>query len=465
MSSRPQLVAGAVHAVAIVTIWLLAIVIYALAFTRGPALGWVAIDGVLIAAGGWVLHTHRDALGFAVLGPRKLGKLLAIVAFSIGCVALVQLLIADRGGIWLDETNYLATLREGQIQRDGVFPFNLRWLEPMLAGPLNIFPASDAAALKAVNFGAFVVAAVYLVLLLLRLGVKLTIAFSAPVFLLCSYLGVYGASNRLVLDPFNYALFVIVFHTLIRREHAAYFAAALLVTACNSEKAVYWIPVFALVELVRGGGLIPAAKHTLKYCGPALLYLVAIRLYLWGSPSESQLFLENLHVLGFSWHEPQIVDETVKLNRFQHLWFPFGGFTVYALLGFTTCARWLKPIMLLLVPVLLSTLIATDTQRMVAYAFIVYLPFGLLYLARAFGELPLRWSRVLFGLTIALAVAEFYLFPMVRRFRSYELGAAVFEHRDAIQLALAALEVTLVGTIVFLHHTFGRAISRASAPR
>lgn len=142
-------------------------------------------------------------------------------------------------------------MRAGHIIRDGVLPFNLRWLMPMLAGRWNILPVDDMDAVKALNFGGFAVTAAFLVLLVVRLRVPLGLALAAPVFLLCSYLGIYGAINRLVIDAFNYAMYVLLFHLVLRREHAVMFAAVLLVTACNSEKAICWIPVFALVAILR----------------------------------------------------------------------------------------------------------------------------------------------------------------------------------------------------------------------
>src|SRR5687768_2378951 len=102
--------------------------------------------------------------------------------------------------------------------------------------------------------------------------------------------------------------------------------------------------------------------------------------------------------MSFTWLAPKITNETVALNNFQTLWFPFGAFTVYTLLGLTYCGRALKPFVLLLIPIFLQALIAHDTKRMIAYAFIVYLPFGFIYLSRAFRDLP-RWlGIVLFAL-------------------------------------------------------------------
>lgn len=451
---------AAVHAALFGAIWLAAIAVYALAFTATRQPLWLAIDAALVAGCLALVRARWQLLGFSSLGPRKALRIGAAAAVALVCVALSQYVIADRNGVWLDEAAYLRTLREGRVVTDGIFPFNMRWLEPFLAGPWNVLPLDDAEALKAINFGALVVTAVLLVLVLVRLEVGFGLALAAPVFLLSSYLGVYAATNRLVLDPFNYALFAVLLHAALRREHRWLFGAALLVAALNSEKAVYWIPVFAVVELARAepGARRPwlaAAAHTARCCGPAIAYLAAIRLYLRGSETVGEAFVENLHLMGLSWLRAGISSEVVKGNSFQILWFPFGAFTVYALLGFTLAARAHKPLALLLLPIMASVLVATDTQRMIAYAFVVYLPFGYLYLARALADLPPRTAAALWGLAIALAVAQQYLWPVLEPLRArYQLGP--LGSPKLLKLLLSALELLLVTGLVFVHQTFYR---------
>lgn len=86
-------------------------------------------------------------------------------------------------------------------------------------------------------------------------------------------------------------------------------------------------------------------------------------------------------------------------------------------------ARAHKPLALLLLPIMASVLVATDTQRMIAYAFVVYLPFGYLYLARALADLPPRAAAALWGLALALAVAQQYRWPVLEPLRArYRLG-------------------------------------------
>jgi hypothetical protein len=457
--AREAALRAAVHAALFAAIWLAAIACYALAFTATRQPGWLAIDAVLVAGCLALERARWHLVGFSSLGAQKAVRLGAIAALALAAVALSQHLIADRNGVWLDETSYLATVREGRILRDGLFPFNLRWLEPFLAGPWNVLPLDDAEALKAINFGALVVTSVLLVLLLVRLGVRLGLALTAPVFLLCSYLGVYAATNRLVLDPFNYAMFAVLFHALLRREHGWLFGVALLVASFNSEKAVYWVPVLGVVELARaeargGRALIAAAARTARTCGPALAYLAAIRLYLIESDTVSAVFVENLHLMGFTHLRSGIASEVVRPNSFQILWFPFGAFTAYALLGFLLAPRAHKPVALLLLPVMASVLIANDTQRMIAYAFIVYLPFGYLYLARALADLPPRAAAALLGLALALALAQHYLLPILEGLRDrYQLGLL---GPKRLKLVLSAVEILLVTGLVFVHHTFYR---------
>ncbi len=340
---RQLALVGVVHGALFCSIWLVSVVVYAFAFTPNPHITWTVVDAILIAVGMGVVYTRRNALGFRALGANRELKLAAIVMVGLGCVLAAQKLVVDSHLFALDESHYMMTVREGRIIPDGRIPYNIRWLVPFLAGPWNFLPVDDMEAVKALNFGAFVVTAVVLILLLVRLRVPLALAVSAPVFLLCSYLGRYGGYNRLVLDPANYALFLVLFHTLIRREHWPYFGFALLIAAFNAEKAVYWIPVFVIVELLRSqwtwkrpwnlGELRDVALRCLWCLGPTLAYGVALSFYLAPSSLEANLCFENLHVMSFNGLGGKMADN-VRHNGFQMLWFPFGWFTVYTLLGF-----------------------------------------------------------------------------------------------------------------------------------
>jgi hypothetical protein len=453
-----------VHAAVVVGTWLFASLLYAVVVAGARQLAWIAIDGALIALCAWLVHVRRDALGFRALGAHRGAKLLAILALGTACALFVQLVIEDRNGIWLDESHYLATVRAGHIIRIGRLPYNLRWLMPLLAGRWNVLPVDDIDAVKALNFGAFAVTCGLLIALLVRLRVPLALALAAPAFLLSSYLGVYGAGNRLVLDAFNYAMYVVLFHLVIRREHWPLFGAVLLFSAFNAEKALYWVPVFAVVALLRMPRPAdvpwyalhrhPAARELAWCCVPTIVYLIAIELYLAGSATEWNLCVENIDVMSLSSLGAKVTNPNVVGNTFQGLWLPFGPFTVYALFGFPLAPRWMKPIALLIIPIFIQNLIACDAERMVAYAFIVYLPFGYLYLTRAFADLPRALARTLFGLAVVTAVAGHYLLPIARLLHRWPGAGTLLHAQSTVKLVVSATELAVVGTLVFVHFTF-----------
>ncbi len=418
------------HAARLAAIWLVGIVTYALVCVRSVEPLWLAFDIAAIA-------------GCAYLARRTPRDVMWAAAIALVATLASQLVIADRNGIWLDETNYLATLREGRIRIDGVLPFNLRWLEPMLAGPLDVYPVSDATALKAFNFGALVTTGTYLSWLLLRLGVARRIALTAPLLLLSSYLGVYAATNRLVLDPFNYAVYVIIAHALVR--HPKHLWWLLLVGAFNSEKVIYWVPVIFVAELLRGGK--PLAT-TLRATLPVAAYLALMFLLTHGARTEDAgPFLEQLYRMTFSPTQVTIHDPIASGTTMQMLWFPFGALSVFALLGLGLGERWLKAVALIMLPVLAQTLIATDTQRMTAYAFIAIFPLALLYLTRAVAEI--RFGRALFVTIVSVTAAQYYLVPTVKVLRGH--GVVVAKYLLHAMPALAALEILCTLAVVWLY--------------
>jgi hypothetical protein len=423
----------AIHAALVVAIGLAASLSYAVAIAGGRQIAWIAID--LVVIGGLGALVWRRAAELALPLPR----FAALAGIAFACTLVTQLAIADADGRWVDESAYLATLRAGHILRDGLFPFNLRWLAPILAGPLNVLPVDDADALKALNFGALVVTGTLVAWLLVRLRVRFGLAAVAPVFLTASYLGAYAATNRLVLDPVNYALFAALAHALLRPAHWPAFAVLLVITALDSEKAVYWVPVFAVRALLELG-VRRAIWRTLVVCGPACAYLVAMRIYLIDAPTDAHAALRTLYVIAFT----PLGGKPPADTSFQLVWFPFGAFTLYALLGLRHAPRALKPLALLIVPILVSTLIATDTQRMAAYAFIVVIPLGYLYLARAVDELP--FGRIWFGAIAVLAVAQTFVLPIAQL-----LGLHV---PSAARLGLAGAELVIVGALLYLHLGF-----------
>jgi hypothetical protein len=449
---------AAVHAALIAAGWLFAALVYAVVIAHAEQAGWIAIDLAVIAGCGALVYARRDALGFRSLGDRRIAKLLAILALATASTLIVHLMIRDRNAVGLDESHYLATLRAGHILRGGRLPFNMRWLMPMLAGRWNLLPVDDMDALKALNFGALSVTAWLLVLLLVRLRIRLALAIAAPVFLLCSYLGVYGATNRLVLDAFNYAMYAVLFHLVLRRAHVGLFAVVLVVAACNSEKAIYWLPVLGLVELLRrepGRAWWLALRRAVLCAAAVMVYLIAIRLYLADSTAEwNATCFENLDAMALLDLGARAVTPATRTTTFQQMWLPFGPFTIYALLGFAIAPRALKPVALLVVPIALQSLLVCDSERMAAYAFIVYLPFGYLYLGRALTDLPRPLARVLFGLSVALPIAERYGIPLLPRLRRFELAAELHASTDLIRMALSAAALVTVGTLVFIHLTW-----------
>ncbi len=429
------------HVARLVGLWLAAVVVYALAIARTADVPWLVVDLAIIAGCAYVARrTPREVLWAAAIA----------LLTTLGS----QLVVVDKQAIWLDESNYLATLREGRILLDGVAPFNLRWLEPLLAGPLDISPLHDLDALKGLNFGALVATGTYLSWLVLRLGVAPRIALTAPVFLLSSYLGVYAATNRLVLDPFNYCVYVVIAHALVR--HPRHLSWILLVGACNSEKVVYWIPIVFAAELLRGRR---AVATTLVAAAPAVAYLAIMLVLARGARTETHgVFVEQLYRMAFSPLAVPIRDPVASATTMQQLWFPFGGLSVHAVLGLARSPRWLRALALLLVPVLAQTLIATDTQRMTAYAFIATIPLAMIYLTDAVAEA--RLGRALFAVFVGVTVAHSYLSPTVHALSDHGLPIALY----LLQLlpAIAALDILLPLALVWLHAVTSR---RGPTPR
>lgn len=454
----------AAHVALVVAVGLGAALLFSV--TLAPSAGaapqplWIAVDAALVALAITAVLRLRADLGLRSLGEPKLRTLALFAAVSTASVLVAWWLIPDRNGVWLDERNYLETLRRGELLRDGVLPFSVRWLVPFLAGRWNVLPVDDALALKAVNFAAFAATGFYLQLLLVRLAVPRALAALAPLFLLSSYLGVYGASNRLVIDAFNYAMFVLLLHALVSPRHAPLFSALLLLACFNSEKALFfWLPLYAAVALLRLPqrtsttsttssplrSLRDVALATLRAGAPAIVYTLALSFYLSPSQTELHTCVDNLHRLAFTDGNLSLKGSCAQSTTFQMLWLPFGPFSLYALLAFPHAPRWLRALPLLLVPVFLQVLAATDTQRMIAYAFIVLLPLGFLYLARALASFPPALRRAFLVALPTVAVTAHYLVPLSR---ALHLGLPT----GLLRLTLAGAEVVLVGALLYLHH-------------
>ncbi|MGE3766063.1 MAG: hypothetical protein AB7L94_27655 [Kofleriaceae bacterium] len=442
--------AVALHVALALAIWLLGTLVYVAKFVGFSQPGWFAIDAVVIVACVALVTWRWDELGIRVVSRLQL---LAIIALSTYCSYKVLAIVPDRHWMSMDETQYLATLREGTLRMDGpnaFMPFNMRWLLPILAGPLNVIPADDAQALAALNLGGMVVTAVYLTLLVRRLGVRFSLAFFTPIFLLSSFLGEFSSMDRLVVDPMNYAFFVLIFHAFLRREHSVQLAILLVVSGFNCEKTLYWIPVLFFAELFRRGrwtcaDIKASAIYMLKVGGPFLVYLALLLFLLRHTTApNNDSFVQHLHQMSPTWIQVQITKWPVPESRFQLYWFPFGGFTVYTLLALRVAPKWLTTVALMLLPIYVQPLFAYDMERMVAYAFIVYLPLGFYFLEHAFRSFP-RWlPPVLTVLLVAVAFSMRWLVYL-------EIIPPVASPSRFVKLVMSSTEILLIASICYLH--------------
>ena len=67
--------------------------------------------------------------------------------------------------------------------------------------------------------------------------------------------------------------------------------------------------------------------------------------------------------------------------------------------------------------------------------------------------MPRGLARPLFGLAIALTVAEHFVIPGMTRLRDYEIPSVIVDHAGLINMVFSATELALVGTILFVHFT------------
>jgi hypothetical protein len=184
---------------------------------------------------------------------------------------------------------------------------------------------------------------------------------------------------------------------------------------------------------------------------PAILYMGILWLNLTSSRLEANLCFQNLHAMSFS-NLGGVMTPNVSGNNFQTLWMPFGSFTVFAFAGFLLDRRhWMKPVALLVVPIFIQALIACDTDRMLAYAFIVYLPFGYLYLVRMLADLPAALGKAYVAAIAAVVAIEHFYFPVLEL-----LNRRPFFRAEVTRMGLSAIEITLVGSLLFVHFTLFR---------
>ncbi|MFN0247448.1 MAG: hypothetical protein ACKV2T_11230 [Kofleriaceae bacterium] len=441
----------ALHTAFALALWFLGTLVYVAKFVGFSQPLWFAIDSVIVVACFGLVFWRWEELGIRVVTRLQL---VAIIAVSTYCAYKVLAIVPDRHWMAMDETQYLATLREGTLRMDGpnaFMPFNMRWLLPILAGPLNIIPADDMAALAALNLGGIVVTAVYLALLLRRIGVRYSLALLSPVFLLSSFLGEFTGIDRLVVDPMNYAFYVLIFHAFLRREHARLLAVLLLIAGFNSEKTLYWIPVLGCAELLRRerpwslSDIKASAIYMLKVGGPFLAYLALLLFLLRNTTApDNYSYIQHLHQMSPTWIQVDITKWPVPESRFQLYWFPFGGFTVYTLLALRIAPKWITTVALMLLPIYVQPLFSYDMERMIAYSFVIYLPLGVYFLEHAFRSFP-RWlPPVLTVLLVGLAVSQRYLVYL-------EIIPPVASPSRFVKLVMSSTEILLIATIVYLH--------------
>lgn len=390
---------------------LIAIITYSALFAvvRMP---WLAIDAAAAAVATGAAYALRSSLS-GVWGTDGWRRACLAALWCLVLVIVQQLLVHANPYVGSAETVYLQTLRAGKIIRSAPYPFSARWLEPFLAGPWNVLPATDADAIRALDAGGLVITALWLIALLRRCAVPYALAAAAPLYVLGSYLGMYAGISRLLLDPVNYVLFVALAHLVLRRGCDVLLAATLLVTAFNTEKVLYWFPVIALSTWTLTPGswrhkLASSARWTLLVCGAVVVYFAILRAYL--TPSR---------VLSY-WLPG-------KLHQWTNLVFPFGALTIFAIMGFARFRR-MRPLAVLLVPIYASVLITTDTRRMVAYSFIVLTPLAFSYLAEALT------TRVAVGLFASC---------LVLRVVTMGLWAAASSRYVVVRAVLLAIEVAL----------------------
>lgn len=443
----------AVIAIAIAALGLFAALLYCLVFTEPTRPLWLALDVALLVAAGYALHRWRDAFPLACLGQARLRRLLEIAVVATAVPLFSHWAIPHGADVGLDEGQYLELAQRGELIRQGLAPFALRWLVPFLAGRWSVLPVDEAGAIAALSFSGLVVAGALLGLLLARLGVRWSLCLTAPLALHGSYLGEYAAFNRALIDPFNYAMFAVLAHALLRREHRGWLAGLLLLSALNSEKAVIWIPAIFLAELASEprarGRLWRALRSALVMSAPTVLYLAAITWYLAPARSEVTTCFELISKLGFTdLHIPAVSD--CSWPPFRTLWFPFGAFTIFAALGLAASPPRLRPLVLVLAAVLAQTLIATDTERMLAYSFIVVLPLGYVYLHDVLAALP-RWLGVLlFAVVLLVLTSDHLLFPAIRRVNELLDTWRIPLRPRSFKLRLAVVEFLAVGTLLYL---------------
>lgn len=435
------------HIALALALWFLGTLVYVGAFLGFRQPFWFSIDAAIVVACFGLVMWRWEELGIRVVTRLQL---VAIIALTTYCSYKILAIVPDAQWRSIDETQYLATLQAGTLRTDAPLPFSLRLLLPLLAGRFNMIPANGHHALAALNLGGMVITGVYLTLLVRRLGARYSLAIITPIILLSSFLGEFTGIDRLVVDPLNYAFYVLIFHAFLRREHGRVLMVLLVIAGVATEKTLYWIPVIGFAELFRRArpwsfaDIKASAIYMFKIGGPYLVYL-AVTLFLvrHASAPENKSYIQHLHQMSPTWMWIPITKTPVAVARFQIYWFPFGGFTIYALLALRLAPKWLTTVALMLLPIFVQTLFAWDTERMMAYAFIIYIPLGMIFLEHAFASFP-RWlPPILTVLLAALAFSQRWLVYL--HLIPPEAPPARF-----VRLVISTTEILLIATICYL---------------
>src|SRR5215469_12584105 len=275
-----------------------------------------------------------------------------------------------------DESQYVKMMLNGIFSSDTLPPYKFRWLTPLLTGSLNILPVKDLSGFTVLNFASLIMTSIVLVQILQELRVNKLLSLLVPVFLFNAYLGKYAAWNHYLTDPANYMFFSIYLWCLLDAKRYTHLSWLLMLGVLNSEKSIYWLPII-LIILMKTYHVKEAMLKALIILGPAAVVFLTPRLFLEEGPISNvtrlQLSAGNIPLL-------------ISLP-FSYIYFPFSFLTILFVLGFNRLPTVLKIASLILLPIYAQVLIAGyrgDVDRMIAYAFIIFVPASLYYVQKLF---------------------------------------------------------------------------------
>jgi hypothetical protein len=276
--------------------------------------------------------------------------------------------------IFGDNSYYVTMMREG-IGSVSNLPWALRWITPLIAGPLNILPVSDILALSTINYAFSVLAILVLCFSLKNMKVPKILLVFLPFFFLNSYIGIYQVANQLTTDQFNFLVFAILLLSLGNKKYVPAEILALTIGVLNSEKIIFWMPIIAIVDFLREGFTVKYMLDTiLKLIIPISFFLI-IRMIL-GGFSPLEYYPENVRL--------------IQRGILNNIYYPFGFLTIIFIYMLPRLENKIKAVSLLLLPFYLQICYATDIYRMTSYTFIIFIPVFFLYMklvAEKFGNI------------------------------------------------------------------------------